>query len=119
MRRAYDSVSWQMLKLAMIHIKMNPTYITLCKNIHTMRQNQILTEYGLTSSYPVMDGLDQEEVNASILWRIFYDLLLCLIKTCYVSNKYSITAKWTFSILQNQHSKSLSLNNLAFIDDTV
>ena len=66
-----------------------------------------------------MDGLDQGEVNASILWRIFYDSLLCLIKICHASNGYSITAKWTSSILQNQHSKSLSLNNLAFVDDTV
>ena len=99
MRRAYDSVSWQMLELAMIRIKMNPTYITLCKNIHIMRQNQILTEYELTSSYPVMDGLDQGEVNAPILWRIFYDPLLCLIKIHHASNGYSITAKWTSSIL--------------------
>ena len=67
MRRAYDSVSWQMLELAMLHIKMNPTYITLCKNIHTMRQNQIITEYEPTAPYSVMDGLDQGEVNASIL----------------------------------------------------
>ena len=67
MRRAYDSVSWEMLHFALKRIKMNPFYISLCGKIHRQRQNQIFTEYGLTAPYLVLDGLDQGEVNAPIL----------------------------------------------------
>ena len=60
-----------------------------------------------------------DQLRSIQLWRIFYDPLLCLIKTRHASHGYSISTKWTSSISKSQHSKSLSLNNLAFVDDTV
>ncbi|KAG9301043.1 hypothetical protein G9A89_015779 [Geosiphon pyriformis] len=39
-----------------------------------------MTDFGLTSSYHVYDGLDQEEVFSPLFWRIFYDPLLCKVK---------------------------------------
>ena len=41
MRRAYDSVSWSMLKLALQRIKMNSDYIQLLDNLQNNRNNQV------------------------------------------------------------------------------
>ncbi|KAG9303721.1 hypothetical protein G9A89_018618 [Geosiphon pyriformis] len=41
---------------------------------------QIMTDFGLSNSYKVQDGLDQSKIFSPLLWRIFYDPLLCEIK---------------------------------------
>ena len=91
MKRVYDSVSWNKLEHAFKRIKMNSKYISLCNKIHNQRLNQVITEYGYTDQYPVHDGLDQGEVNAPILWRIFYDPLLCYINNHHSTDSYTIT----------------------------
>ncbi|KAG9284257.1 hypothetical protein G9A89_002067 [Geosiphon pyriformis] len=40
----------------------------------------IMTDFGLLDGYVVHNGLDQSEVFSPLLWRIFYDSLLCEIK---------------------------------------
>ncbi|KAG9290937.1 hypothetical protein G9A89_011087 [Geosiphon pyriformis] len=40
----------------------------------------MMTDFGLTDRYTVYDGLDQGEVFLLLLWRIFYDSLLCKVK---------------------------------------
>src|SRR5256885_8040757 len=42
--------------------------------------NSVNTRFGNTNGYQVLDGLDQEETNVPIYWRIFYDPLLAEIK---------------------------------------
>ncbi|KAG9307326.1 hypothetical protein G9A89_017154 [Geosiphon pyriformis] len=42
----------------------------------------VMTDFGLMSGYHVHNGLDQGEVFFSLLWRIFYDPLLCEINDC-------------------------------------
>ena len=49
-------------------------------NLFTNRTNQVVTAYGLTDSYDVITGIDQEEVISPILWCIYYDPLLCKIQ---------------------------------------
>ncbi|KAG9302946.1 hypothetical protein G9A89_022363 [Geosiphon pyriformis] len=39
-----------------------------------------MTDFDLTDGYQVHDDLDQEKVFSPLLWRIFYDSLLCEVK---------------------------------------
>ncbi|KAG9302707.1 hypothetical protein G9A89_005181 [Geosiphon pyriformis] len=39
-----------------------------------------MTDFGLSDGYQVLNGLNQSEMFSSLLWRIFYDLLLCKVK---------------------------------------
>ncbi|KAG9296506.1 hypothetical protein G9A89_015098 [Geosiphon pyriformis] len=39
-----------------------------------------MTNFGLSGGYKVHDGLDQSEIFSPLLWRIFYDPLLCEVK---------------------------------------
>ncbi|KAG9303014.1 hypothetical protein G9A89_006231 [Geosiphon pyriformis] len=59
---------------------MQKAYDSLDSNqdiIYGNRINRIITDYGLTEGYCVHDGLDQGEVFSPLLWKIFYDPLLC------------------------------------------
>src|SRR5947199_7390919 len=79
MRKAYDSVGWSSLERALIHIKMNKKYIAIMRDLHLNRKSSVITAYGPTSPHHVQDDLDQGETHAPILWRIFYDPLLCAV----------------------------------------
>src|SRR6185369_6214282 len=80
MKKAYDSVGWEPMKAALKQIKMNQTYMSILKDLHCNRTSCIITAHGFTDPYIVQDGLDQGETHSLILWRIFYDPLLCAVK---------------------------------------
>ncbi|KAG9291582.1 hypothetical protein G9A89_022001 [Geosiphon pyriformis] len=42
--------------------------------------DSVITDFELTDGYTVHNRLDQEEVFLPLLWRIFYNLLLCKVK---------------------------------------
>ncbi|KAG9292451.1 hypothetical protein G9A89_015321 [Geosiphon pyriformis] len=73
MRKAYDSVGLQ-------RIKMCDKFIKFFGNIHKSRFNKVMTDFGLSDGYCVCDNLDQGEVFSLLLWRIFYNPLLCEVK---------------------------------------
>ncbi|KAG9304324.1 hypothetical protein G9A89_019886 [Geosiphon pyriformis] len=73
MRKTYDS-------RCLVRIKMCGKFICFFSNIHRNWTNQVMMDFGLTDSYSVHNGLDQEEVFSPLLWRIFYDPLLCKVK---------------------------------------
>ena len=78
-----------------------------------------MTEYGPTNNYSVKDGLDQGETYFPILWRIFYDPLLCEIKNKHQKDGYIMHKKWLNNITDNTNSIfTYTTNYLAFIDDT-
>ncbi|KAG9287726.1 hypothetical protein G9A89_004129 [Geosiphon pyriformis] len=52
-------------------------FIKFFGNIYNNCFNRVMTDFGLSNEYKVLDGLDQSEVFSPLLWRIFYDLLLC------------------------------------------
>ncbi|KAG9301489.1 hypothetical protein G9A89_008341 [Geosiphon pyriformis] len=80
MRKAYDSVGWEHLRKSLVRIKMCNKFIQFFGSIHNDRVNRVMTDFGLTDGYWVHDGLDQGEVFFPLLWRIFYDPLLCEVK---------------------------------------
>ncbi|KAG9304364.1 hypothetical protein G9A89_019926 [Geosiphon pyriformis] len=61
-----DSVGWFHLRSSLRRIKIT---------------NRIITDFGLSNGYKVLDGLNQGKVFSSLLWKIFYDPLLCEIKS--------------------------------------
>ncbi|KAG9305911.1 hypothetical protein G9A89_016564 [Geosiphon pyriformis] len=70
MKKAYNSVGWEHLKRSLIRIKMCGRFIQFFGGIHNNRVNRIMTNFGLTD----------REVFLPLLWRIFYDSLLCEVK---------------------------------------
>ncbi|KAG9298043.1 hypothetical protein G9A89_018871 [Geosiphon pyriformis] len=80
MQKAYDSVSWFYLLNCLKRIKMCPHFVEFFGGIHNNRFNRVMTNFGLTDGYTVYNRLDQEEVFLPLLWKIFYDSLLCEVK---------------------------------------
>jgi hypothetical protein len=119
MKKAYDSVAWQGLQLAMERINIPSKIISLFKHIHTNRKSFGLTAHGPTECFEIGDGIDQGETYAPLLWRIFYDtLLVAIANTC---EKES----FQFEVKHNVHpavaeilSEKLLINHTAFVDDT-
>ncbi|KAG9290411.1 hypothetical protein G9A89_007142 [Geosiphon pyriformis] len=86
------------------------------------RVNRVMTDFGLSDNYVVHDGLDQGEVFSLLLWRIFYDLLLCEVKQhehlfgdCQTSTQYALNiASEFFSInnisINNEKTVAISIN---------
>ena len=119
MKKAYNSVEWEALKALLIRIKMNPDFIILLENLHNNRTNNIITEFGLSQDYQVEDGLDQRETHSPILWRIFYDPLLCEIQEKHSSDGYTLNHKWQPNIQKTTiQNKQFTINHIAFVDDT-
>ncbi|KAG9292906.1 hypothetical protein G9A89_016268 [Geosiphon pyriformis] len=94
MNKAYDSVGWYYLEVSLKCIKMCSRFISFFSGIHNDRVNRVMTDFGLSDGYHVHDGLDQDEVFFSLLWRIFYDPLLCKIKWHEYLCEYRIDTKF-------------------------
>src|SRR2546421_10026576 len=88
MKKAYDSVGWLSLERTLTHIKMNRKYIAIMRDLHLNRKSSVITAYGPTSPHYVQNSLDQGETHTPILWRIFYDPLLCVVGKLTTSTGY-------------------------------
>src|SRR5205085_9043618 len=83
MSKAYDSVHLPLLCLALLRIHIPEQITNLIINLFTDRTNKIITNLGPTDLYTVYDGIDQGETITPLLWRIYYDALLCRITKSY------------------------------------
>src|SRR6266487_1932682 len=90
---------------------MNHKYCNLLSELHNNRRSAVLTAHGFTEPHLVQDGLDQGETHAPILWRIFYDPLLCAVDKLNGNTGYTMT--------QVRNHTSPTINHLAFIDNTL
>ncbi|KAG9306140.1 hypothetical protein G9A89_016044 [Geosiphon pyriformis] len=81
----------------------------------------MMTDFGLTDGYCVHDGLDQSEVFSSLLWRIFYDLLLCEVKRQESVWDYKLNSYYVSKTDQVDLCAGLTLflTAGAFIDDII
>ncbi|KAG9288334.1 hypothetical protein G9A89_021365 [Geosiphon pyriformis] len=119
-KKAYDSVGWKPIEAALKRIKMNNKFTELFGLMHNNKSNKIITEFGLSNKYQVQDRLDQRKTSSPIMWRIFYDSLLCEVKQFNYSYRYKLTAAWKKWDNQSDTQSLLVLvNHLAFVDDTV
>ncbi|KAG9298361.1 hypothetical protein G9A89_003178 [Geosiphon pyriformis] len=69
-----------------------------------------MTDFGLSGGYKVHDGLDQGEIFSPLLWRIFYDPLLCEIDTKFVVRSGRV---------ESSSELSSFFAAGAFVDDTI
>ena len=79
MKKAFDSVSLKMMEKVLERIKVPNLLIKFLLNLYNKKKIKVYTEYSLTKEFEAEDRLDQGEVVSPLMWRIFYDLLLCLI----------------------------------------
>ena len=73
--KAYDLVNRKNLWKAIERIRIPSNFIKLIRNSLTGRNNQVITDVGLTSEYEMINGIDQGEIISPILWIIYYDPL--------------------------------------------
>ena len=78
--KAFDTVNLQMLHKALIRIKIPEKTTNLLLTLFQERKFQVITNDGLTDPIIAGDGIDQGETISPLLWRIFYDPLLCKIQ---------------------------------------
>ncbi|KAG9297313.1 hypothetical protein G9A89_002002 [Geosiphon pyriformis] len=96
-------------------------FVSFFGNIYENRVNRIITNFGLLNGYVMHNGLDQGEVFSSLLWRIFYDPLLCEVKRHEQFFGYQIDFRF---ISRSDHIESSSGFSSyfvagAFVDDTI
>ncbi|KAG9295868.1 hypothetical protein G9A89_006607 [Geosiphon pyriformis] len=98
MHKAYNSVGW-----------------------HHLRASLVITDFGLSTGYKMHDKLDQREVFSLLLWRIFYDSLLCEVKRHKHLCGYRIDFRFVvkFGRIKVSGKKTFFLAAGAFIDNTI
>ncbi|KAG9298549.1 hypothetical protein G9A89_018908 [Geosiphon pyriformis] len=102
MCKAYNSVGWHYLYNSLVWIKMCEHFIRFFGSIHN-------------------DCVNWGEVFFLLLWRIFYDPLLCEIKRQKSLCEYSIDTKFVVRTgrIEHQGSLTLFLAAGAFVNDTI
>ncbi|KAG9297023.1 hypothetical protein G9A89_008609 [Geosiphon pyriformis] len=121
MRKAYNSVGWEHLEKCLVKIKMCNKFIHFFGDIHRNRTNWVMTDFGLTDGYSVHDGLDQGEVFSPLLWRIFYDPLLCEVKHQESVYGYRLNSHFVFRNGRTEFRAGFSTFFAAgaFVNDTI
>ncbi|GBB98229.1 hypothetical protein RclHR1_31770001 [Rhizophagus clarus] len=113
--KAFDSVNLTMLKFALKQIRLPASAITLILSLFMNRSNQVFTAYGETSSYQIRIGIDQGEVIFPLLWVIYIDPLLTVLKT-EMLDPYILRSPTLLSNVLG-FSSDIIINNLVFMDD--
>ena len=79
-KKAFDSVSIVGLRKALNRIKISGILEDFLVEIYDKRRVRVITKNGLSEGFQAQDGIDQGEVISPLMWRIFYDPLLCRIQ---------------------------------------
>src|SRR4051812_26053704 len=80
MAKAFNSVSLVPLNRTMERIKIPCNMRRFITNLFHQRQIRIITKYDISELFTSENGIDQGETISLLLWRIFYDPLLCRIQ---------------------------------------
>ena len=67
MSKAYDSVNFTLFKHSLSRLNLPSSIINILLDLLTNRQNQVITNLGLTAPYQVQNGIDQDEPITSLL----------------------------------------------------
>lgn len=108
-----------MLKFALERLKLPGALIKILLSLFINRTNQVATANGPTPHYRVRIGIDQGEIISPLLWVIYIDPLLTVLKS-------SMVDPYSFNILNLPTSFSptlasaqpLQVNNLVFMNDS-
>ncbi|RHZ87113.1 hypothetical protein Glove_40g117 [Diversispora epigaea] len=97
MSKAFDSVSAELLILALRHIRIPERFVSLIEKLLRNRENQVLTSHGNTLAYNVED-----------VHRIAESKLGYIMKEKWISNLHS----------QSKKKLSVQASVAAYVDDT-
>jgi hypothetical protein len=113
-KKAFDSVSITGLRKALNRIKIEGILEDFLIEIYDKREVKVITKEGLSKGIQAQDGIDQGEVISPLMWKIFYDPLLCRIqKSC---TGYSL--KTSIGNRNLERPKNINIPCLAYADDT-
>src|SRR5947207_6157342 len=113
MSKAFDSIGMVPLRHALSRIRLPPLAIDFIINLFQHRKMKVITKYGLSDELQAMDGIDQGEVISPLIWRIFYDPLLCRIMDD-KSLGYTMSVSWPTDLHGNTKTYSSRISALAF-----
>ena len=111
MSKAFDSVHIPTLTKALNRIQIPKSITNLLNFLLFNRTNQVITDYGLTKSYTVNDGIDQGETFSPLLWKIYYDPLISRIHNEHLGYQETIPRLPT--------TKSIHTSIMAYMDDSL
>ncbi|GBC05507.1 hypothetical protein RclHR1_06260013 [Rhizophagus clarus] len=114
--KAFDSVHLTMLKFALERIRLPASSVKLILSLFMNRSNRIFTAYGDTPSYQVRIGIDQGEVISPLLWVIYIDPLLSVLKK-EMLDPYILRSP-SLLLTPPDDNSNLVINNLVFMDDS-
>ena len=118
MSKVYDSVKFDLFKLALQRIQFPEPLINILSNLLLDRTNKVITNFGLTNSYQVQNGIDQRETITPLFWHIYYDPLISKISR--EVEGYQISTTWSDNIRQTKLNKiQTNTSVLAYMDDTL
>ncbi|EXX62326.1 RNA-directed DNA polymerase from mobile element jockey-like isoform X1 [Rhizophagus irregularis DAOM 181602=DAOM 197198] len=104
-----------MLRFALEHIHLPASAVKFILSLFMKRTNSVFTAHGSTPAYRVRIGIDQGEVISHLLWVIYIDPLLTVLK----NEKMDPYVLSTPSLIASQDSfPDLLINNLVFMDDS-
>ncbi|CAB4430138.1 unnamed protein product [Rhizophagus irregularis] len=117
--KAFDSVDLTMLKFALQRLQLPNNAIQFLLSLFMARYNRVITAHGPTPSYRVRIGIDQGEVISPLLWVIYIDPLLTVLKK-EKKDPYSLTSPSIPTTLSSDLSsfEDIHINNLVFMDDS-
>ena len=115
MKKAFDSVSMVSLKKALERIKLPTKLIEIVMELYKNRKLSVITEFGNTEFIEAGDGIDQGEVLSPLIWRIFYDPLLCRIQEAKLG--YQMQSANLHKDIDNSEA-IIRVEVLAYADDT-
>ena len=112
------------MERAIKFIKITEKIIHLILQPFKNRSIRVLTDLGISQPIIAKDGIDQGKTISPLLWRIFYDPLLCKIQDN-TNLGYTMECKWNkdFGVFLNSKSATQSTLRsrqaaIAFMDDT-
>ncbi|GET54695.1 RNA-directed DNA polymerase from mobile element jockey-like [Rhizophagus irregularis DAOM 181602=DAOM 197198] len=113
--KAFDSVDLTMLRFALERIRLPASAVKFILSLFMKRTNRVFTAHGSTPAYRVRIGIDQGEVISPLLWVIYIDPLLTILKN-EMMDPYVLS---TPSLIDSPSpSLDLKINNLVFMDDS-
>ncbi|CAB4443106.1 unnamed protein product [Rhizophagus irregularis] len=113
--KAFDSVDLSMLRFALQRIRLPPSTVNFLTSLFTKRTNRVFTAHGVTPAYRVRIGIDQGEVISPLLWVIYIDPLLTILKNEMI-DPYVLSAPLLSA--SQPSTPDLRVNNLVFMDDS-
>ncbi|CAB4443464.1 unnamed protein product [Rhizophagus irregularis] len=117
--KAFDSVDLTMLKFALQRLRLPNNAIQFLLSLFMAQSNRVITAHRSTPSYRVRIGIDQGEVISPLLWVIYIDPLLTVLKN-ERKDPYSLISPSMPTTLSSDLSsfEDIHINNLVFMDDS-